>query len=81
MTTTISNWGNSQALRVPKSIMKELNLSAGDKVKIVVENSKIILEPIKEQRVKYNIEDLVKQMPSDYKPHEEFSDISGVEEW
>jgi antitoxin MazE len=34
MTAVISNWGNSQGLRVPKDIMKELNLSVGDKINI-----------------------------------------------
>jgi len=47
MTTTISNWGNSQGLRFPKQIMKKLNLSIGDKMKILIQNQKIILEPVK----------------------------------
>jgi len=34
MTATISSWGNSQGLRFPKDIMKELQLSIGDKMKI-----------------------------------------------
>ncbi len=65
MTTTISKWGNSQGLRFPKSIL----------------NDKIILEPIKKRRKKYNINELVKQIPSDYKPYEEFYNKSGIEEW
>ena len=61
MTATLSNWGNSQGLRFPKDIMRELSLSVGDKLKIFVENQKIVLEPIKKERVKYNIDDLVKK--------------------
>jgi antitoxin MazE len=81
MTAVISSWGNSQGLRVPKDIMKELHLSVGDKMNIVIENEKIILEPIKSERVKYNINDLVKQLPSDYKANEEFDNKTVLEEW
>jgi len=81
MTATISKWGNSQGLRFPKNILKELNLSVGDKIKLLIDNDKIILEPIKKSRVKYNIKELVKQIPSDYKPYEEFDNKIGKEEW
>ncbi len=81
MTVTISQWGNSQGLRFPKDIMKELSLSIGDKVNILIENHKIILEPIKQKREHYDINDLVKKMPDNYRAHEEFDTISGQEEW
>jgi antitoxin MazE len=81
MTAVISKWGNSQGLRVPKDIMNQLHLSVGDKMNIVIENEKIVLEPIKQTRVKYDINDLVKQLPSDYKANEEFDKASGLEEW
>ena len=81
MTATLSNWGNSQGLRFPKDIIKELSLSVGDKLKIFVENQKIIIEPIKKERVKYNIDNLVKKIPQDYKAYEEFNDKIGNEQW
>jgi len=81
MTATLSSWGNSQGLRFPKDIMKELSLSVGDKLKIFVENQKIILEPIKKERVKYSIDDLVKKIPKEYKATEEFDEKFGQEQW
>jgi antitoxin MazE len=81
MTAIISKWGNSQGLRFPKDIMKDLNLSVGDKVKITTENHKVIIEPIKEKRKKYDINDLVSKIPDNYKPYEVFSEKAGVEEW
>jgi antitoxin MazE len=81
MTTTISAWGNSQGLRFPKDIMKELSLSVGDKIKVFIENNKIILEPIKEEKIYYNIDDLVKKLPKDYESNEVFSSKEGSEEW
>ena len=81
MTATISSWGNSQGLRFPKNIMKELHLSIGDIMKVLIENQKIVLEPIRQERIKYNINDLVKQLPSNYKTYEEFDNKTGLEEW
>ena len=81
MTTTLSNWGNSQGFRFPKDIMKELSLSVGDKLKIFVENQKIVLEPIKKNRVIYDIDDLVKKIPKDYKAYEGFDNKIGNEQW
>jgi len=81
VTATISSWGNSQGFRLPKDIMKELHLSVGDKMKVVIENQKIVLEPIKQPREKYDINTLVKQLPSNYKAHEEFDTKIGLEAW
>ena len=81
MTATISKWGNSQGLRFPKGILKELNLSVGDKIKFLVKENKIVLEPVKKSRKKYSINELVKQIPDDYKAYEEFNNKVGSEEW
>ena len=81
MTATISSWGNSQGLRFPKNIMNELHLSIGDKMKVLIENQKIVLEPIKQSRKKFDINDLVQQLPDDYKTYEKFDNKIGLEEW
>jgi antitoxin MazE len=81
MTATISTWGNSQGLRFPKDIMKELHLSIGDKVKIFIENQKIIIEPMTASREKFDINDLVDEIPQNYTVHEEFDTKVGLEEW
>jgi len=81
MTAIISKWGNSQGLRFPKDMMKELHLSVGDRVNIFIEDNKAIVEPIKKEKIKYSIDDLVSQIPSDYKPQEEFTSAVGKEEW
>lgn len=80
MQATISKWGNSQGLRFPKDVMKELHLSIGDKVRVFVENKKIILEPISEIE-QFDIHELVQQIPADYKPLEVIDDQLGKEEW
>jgi len=80
MTATISKWGNSQGLRFPKDIMKDLHLAIGDKVNIFVKDNKAVIEPIKKEKIKYNIEELVAQIPTAYKASEEFSSSVGSEE-
>jgi antitoxin MazE len=81
MEISISSWGNSQGMRLPKSVLKELSLSIGDKLNLFVEKNQIILKPVKKEKIKFNISDLVKQMPKNYKPQEEFDNKTGIEEW
>jgi antitoxin MazE len=80
MLATISKWGNSQGLRVPKELLEKLDLTVGDKVKVELVEKKIIIEPVKEIK-RYNIKDLVKTLPKELKVTEEFSSKVGVEEW
>ena len=80
MTATISNWGNSQAIRLPKNIIKSMSLAIGDKVDILIENHKIIIEPIKKKK-EFDINILVSQIPKNYNVCEEIDDVVGKEEW
>ncbi|MCX6051526.1 MAG: AbrB/MazE/SpoVT family DNA-binding domain-containing protein [Campylobacterales bacterium] len=81
MTALISKWGNSQGLRFPKNVMQTLHLSVGDRVNIFIENDRVIIEPIKKERIKYDINKLVAKIPKDYKANEEFNSSVGLEEW
>ena len=81
MTAVISKWGNSQGLRFPKDVMQSLHLCVGDKVNIFIEDDRAIIEPIKKEKIKYDINELVAKIPKDYKAQEEFSSSAGLEEW
>jgi len=50
-------------------------------MKVLIKNHKIILEPIKEKREKFDINDLVNKLPKDYTVYEEFEIKIGKEEW
>ena len=63
MTATISSMGEEQGFVCVRGITDKLGLSIGDKMKIFVENQKIILEPIGHKRAKYDINDLVAKLP------------------
>lgn len=41
---TISKWGNSSAIRLPKAVMEQLRLSDGDVVDISVKDGKATIE-------------------------------------
>ena len=78
---SLSKWGNSQGLRIPKEIINLLKVEIGDKFRVFVENNRVILEPIREKKV-YNIDELVSQIPSDYKKEPEIlSEPMGREIW
>jgi len=78
---SISKWGNSQGLRIPKDIIKALQINIGDKVRIFIENNRAIIEPIKKKKI-YNIDDLIADIPSDYsKDRELLSQSMGKEIW
>ena len=73
---------------VEKFLLLENEQTKNTELKIVCgpygddfENQKIILEPIKQSREKYNINDLVKNIPLNYKAYEEFDNKDGLEEW
>lgn len=45
MEVEIGKWGNSLALRIPMSLVKELSLHAGEKAELFAEEGKLILKP------------------------------------
>ncbi|PHR55464.1 MAG: transcriptional regulator/antitoxin MazE [Arcobacter sp.] len=81
MTATISKWGNSQGLRLPKDIIEALHISIGDKINIFIKDNKVILEPMQKERKKINLNELIKQIPKDYQINEEITTSLGKEEW
>ncbi|CAA6827024.1 MAG: Transcriptional regulator/antitoxin MazE [uncultured Sulfurovum sp.] len=66
----ISKWGNSQGLRIPKSIIDALQINIGDKVRVFIENNRVVIEPVKKKKV-YNIDELIADIPVDYVKREE----------
>lgn len=56
MTTLVSKWGHSLAVRIPKSVAAAVNVSDGDAVEVTVHAGTIIVRP---QARRYAIEDLV----------------------
>ena len=68
MITTIQKWGNSQGVRLPKTILDILFLQENDSVEIVAENNTIIIrKPARKRRAKKSLEERFKNYTGDYK--------------
>ena len=57
MEAVIRKWGNSPALRLPVSALKEANLSLQQKVNIVVTRGRIVIEP--SEKIEYDLNELL----------------------
>ena len=58
MQTKIQHWGNSLAIRIPKSFALDINLKQDELVDLSVDESKIVITPIGGK--KYSLEELLK---------------------
>ena len=64
MKTTLQKWGNSQGVRLPKSVIESLGISVGESVILEVsgDHSQITITPSAESRPvrgRYRIDDLL----------------------
>lgn len=57
METVIRKWGNSPALRLPTSVLKEAGYQLEQKVELIVSRGRIIIQP--SEKVEYNLDALV----------------------
>ena len=58
MTTKIQKWGNSLALRIPKSFAKDVHLESGASVNLSIANGRLVVEP--SPKTKYSLSELLK---------------------
>ena len=56
MRVQISKWGNSLGLRLPRSLAHQLGISEGQKVNVIAEGARLIVEPVAPI---YRLEDLL----------------------
>ena len=52
MKTTVQKWGNSYAVRIPKSFIKEVGLEYRTDVELTLEDGKLIIQPAKEETIR-----------------------------
>ncbi len=60
MTSKVQKWGNSLALRLPKTLADEFRLHQGSAVELRVVGGKLFIEPHRPPR--YRIEELLKKV-------------------
>ena len=79
MTTQLAKWGNSLALRIPRTVAAELNVQDGDTVEISVHEGVIIVRPAVRR---YTIEELVADItPERRHPETKWGPRVGKEAW
>ena len=57
MEAIVRKWGNSPALRLPMSVLKEAAFGVEQKVNIVVTRGRIVIEP--SQKIEYDLNELL----------------------
>ena len=79
MSTTIQKWGNSQGIRIPKSILDVLHWKEDEEVELFAQENKII---IKKPEKRKNIKDLFADYDGEYVPVEiDWGEPQGKEIW
>lgn len=66
-TTTLTKWGSSQGIRIPKEIVDLTKLKVGDEVSITADENQII---IKKYIKRVTLDELFEGYEGDYKPEE-----------
>jgi antitoxin MazE len=57
MVTRVQKWGNSLALRIPRSFAAQAKVAAGTAVDIAVEKGRLVVRPVQRR---YRLRDLLK---------------------
>ncbi len=82
MLTKVQKWGNSQGLRLTKTVLQKAQIMVGDAVKVSVEGRTIMIEPVEQVRGTYDLKELVSRLPPDYHVEEvAWGDPVGKEAW
>jgi antitoxin MazE len=63
MQTRIQKWGNSLALRIPKSFALNVNIKQNELVDLTVDKGKIVIKPIAQKE--YSLEELLEGVSED----------------
>lgn len=82
MLTKVRRWGNSQGLRFTKAILEEARVGVGDRVRVLVREGRIIVEPVATVRGRHDLKTLVSAMPEGCRAGEEdWGPPVGKETW
>jgi len=80
MQARIQKWGNSLALRIPKSFAQEVGLDQGATVNVSLEDGKLVVVPVSEPPL--TLDQLLEQITEDNIHHEiDTGPAVGEEAW
>ena len=82
MITKVQKWGNSQGLRLSKDLLCDVDIEVGDSVDVAVLDGTLVVTPVRRVRGRLDLGQLVREIPSDYKPGElDWGPSVGREVW
>ena len=82
MITKIQKWGNSQGLRLSKSLLSDADIDVGDSVEVAVHKGAVVVTPLRRVRGGHDLRALVRRIPKDYRPTElNWGSPAGREAW
>jgi len=80
MRTRVQKWGNSLALRIPRSLAQEAGLKEQAAVELSVVDGKLLV--VAERRPRYALQDLLAQVTADNLHGEvDTGEVAGGEAW
>ena len=80
MKTVVQLWGNSLALRIPKSFAQQTSIKKGSSVSLTVKDGRMVMQPLK--RRKYTLQELVSKItPQNRHPETDWGKPMGKEVW
>ena len=82
MITKIQKWGNSQGLRLSKTVLSHADIDVGDAVDVAVHKGTVIVTPVRRIRGGHDLRALVRRVTKGYKPGElDWGSPVGGEVW
>ncbi len=80
---TLSKWGNSQGILIPKSVCEALGLSVGDKMELRMDAPSLVLTPQRKycRSRKVTIDELFEGWEGDYEPPSDWPTRASEVDW
>ncbi len=80
MAAVVAKWGNSLAIRIPRSVAEQAHVTEGTSINFSVEGNSIVITP--QKRKKYTLDELLEDMtPDKFHPEFETGNAVGNEDW
>jgi antitoxin MazE len=80
MRTRVQKWGNSLALRIPKSFATEVGLQRETSVEVSLSDGKLVITPVTEPKL--NLKQLLAKVTKENLHHEvDTGPVTGNETW
>ncbi len=80
MAAFITKWGNSLAIRIPRSVAEQVHITEGTAINFSVEGNSIVITP--QKRKKYTLDELLEGMtPDKFHPELDSGNAVGNEDW